>query len=53
MSEDELKKSAQQLIRTMQDAVEKDNENNDKGRPALKKLLMLDQVTCELRRIAI
>ena len=53
MSEEELKKSAQTLIREMQDAVERDNEANEKGRPALKKLLLLDHVCQELRRIAI
>ena len=37
----------------MQDAVEKDNKANEAGRPALKKLLMLEDVTKELRRIAI
>ena len=45
MSEDDLKKAAQALIRTMQDAVEKDNDSNERGRPALKKLLLIDQVT--------
>ena len=37
----------------MQDAVESDNENNASGKPALAKLLLLGDVTKELRRIAI
>lgn len=53
MSDDDLKKSACSLIRIMQDAVEKDNLSNELGRPALKKLLLLDQVTQDLRRCAI
>lgn len=53
MTEEELKRAAQGLIREMQDAVERDNEANEKGRPALKKLLLLDHVCQELRRIAI
>ena len=53
MSEEELKKAAEQLIMKMQDAIENDNENNANGKPALAKLLLLGDVTKELRRIAI
>lgn len=53
MTDEELKKAAQQLILKMQDAVENDNENNASGKPALAKLLLLGDVTKELRRIAI
>lgn len=53
MTDEELKKAAQQLISKMQDAVENDNENNASGKPALSKLLLLGDVTKELRRIAI
>ena len=37
----------------MQDAVEKDNHANRNHKPALKKLLLLEEVTKELRRISI
>lgn len=53
MSEEELQKAAKMLIIKMQDAVQNDNESNKKGRPALEKMMLLKEVTKELRRIAI
>ena len=53
MSEEELQKAAKNLILKMQDAVSNDNESNKKGRPALEKMMLLKEVTKELRRIAI
>ena len=53
MSDEELERAAKTLIIKMQDAVRKDNENNLNGKPALEKLMLLKEVTKELRRIAI
>jgi len=41
---------AQELGEKMRDAVTKDNENNKNGIPALNKLMLLDEVTRELKR---
>ena len=53
MSDEELQKAAKMLILKMQEAVSNDNESNKKGRPALEKMMLLKEVTKELRRIAI
>ena len=53
MTEDEKQKAATELIVIMKNAVDKDNESNSNRKPALQKLLLLEQVTKELRRIPI
>ena len=42
-----------ELKQKMINAVKSDNESNAKKQPALKKLLLLEEVTKELRRIPI
>lgn len=51
LSEDERRQAAEALIKLMKTIVIEDNESNGQRKPALKKLLNLDKVTKELRRI--
>ena len=53
MTDDEREKAATALIIQMKTAVAEDNEANSNRKPALKKLLLLEEVTKSLRRIPI
>ena len=50
MSEDKADEIATDLTSRMQDAFNSDNKSNEEGVPALKKLLMLEEVTGYLRK---
>ena len=51
LSDAQKEMAAEDLIKTMKKQVNDDNENNAQRKPALNKLLNLDYVTKELRRI--
>lgn len=51
--EEEHKKQAQELIARMREADENDREANSKKRPAIKKLIILEEIAKELRRLPI
>lgn len=53
MSDAEIQAIAQELATKMQRAVEEDNANNVKKLPALKKYLLVEEVSRQLRRSAI
>lgn len=53
MSDAEIQTIAQELATKMQRAVEEDNANNVKKLPALKKYLLVEEVSRQLRRSAI
>jgi transcription factor SPN1 len=53
MTDEERQQAAHDLITLMLDVVEQDNASNAKRKPALQKLLNLEHVTKELRRIPI
>ena len=53
MSDAVIQTIAQELATKMQKAVEEDNANNAKKMPALKKYLLVEEVTRQLRRSAI
>lgn len=53
MSDAEIQSIAQELATKMQRAVEEDNANNLKKLPALKKYLLVEEVSRQLRRSAI
>ena len=53
MKDEDKEEAAKKLIKIMSDAVENDNRANSAKKPALSKLLLLGQVTKELRRIPI
>lgn len=48
-----IQDNALNLIARMKQAYEQDNKSNQAGKPALKKLFMLDEVTKELRKRSI
>lgn len=50
LSEEEAQKLANDLAQDMDEAVTSDNSSNQEGVPALKKLLMLEDVTRKLRK---
>lgn len=51
LTTEERKDAAEKLIKLMKTIVLEDNESNQKKKPALKKLLNLEAVTKDLRRI--
>ena len=51
--EEEHKRQAQELIARMKDADENDREANRNKRPAIKKLIILEEIAKELRRLPI
>ena len=53
MTDEEKRKASEELIYEMKDAVEKDNEANSKRKQAIRKLMSLETVTRDLRRIPI
>ena len=53
MTADAKKQTASSLIMTMLQTVEDDNKSNSQRKPALGKLLKLEEVTKQLRRIPI
>ena len=53
MKTEDKNAAAKALIKLMTEAVMSDNDANSKKKPALNKLLLLSQVTKELRRIPI
>ena len=53
MTDEEIQNAASDLAQKMQKAVEEDNSNNLKKLPAIKKYLLLDEVSRQLRRSAI
>ncbi len=53
MSEEQIEKSANDLVKCMHEAVDNDNIANANGKPALNKLMLLDQVCRDLRKLAI
>lgn len=53
MTDEERQKAAHDLILQMKKVVMQDNESNGNRKPALQKLLNLDPITKELRRIPI
>ena len=50
LTDQEISNLAQELANKMQKAVEEDNINNQKKLPALKKYLLLEEVSRQLRR---
>lgn len=53
LTDDDKKAEAQQLIDAMQLAVRQDNKANSEQRPALQKLINLEQISKQIRRIPI
>lgn len=53
MTDDEIEENARMLCDKMRDAVNEDNRANAEKRPALCKLMLLDKVTRDLRKIAV
>jgi transcription factor SPN1 len=53
MTDEEVEAMANKLALQMRDAVNEDNKANQNGRPALSKLMLVDQVTKDLRKLSV
>jgi hypothetical protein len=53
MTDEEIDAHAKKIAQQMCDAVNDDNKANSEGRPALNKLMLLDSVNRDLRKLAI
>lgn len=53
MTDEEIDAHAKNIAQQMRDAVNDDNKANAEGRPALHKLMLLDQVNRDLRKLSI